>query len=78
VLHVAYVLDLSGVRVVRLPLEAFHLFPEIGAISSLLQRAVRVVKLLLEVFHLLAVTGASVSFVQHFWHVSVTIDFDIH
>jgi hypothetical protein len=66
------------VRVVRPPLEAFQLFPEIGAISSLLQRAARVVKLLLEVFHVLAVTGASVSSVQHFWHVSVTIDFDIH
>jgi hypothetical protein len=63
---------------VRLPLEALHSFPEIGAISSLLQRAVRVVTLLLEVFHLLAVNGASVSSVRHFWHVSVTIDFDIH
>jgi hypothetical protein len=56
----------------------FHLFPEIGAISSLLQRAVRVVKLLLEEFQLRAVTGASVSSVQHFWHVLVNLEYDIY
>jgi hypothetical protein len=61
-----------------MPLEAFHLFPEIGAISSLLQRAVRVVKLLLEEFHVLAVTGASVSSVQHFWHALVNLEYEIY
>jgi hypothetical protein len=61
-----YVLELSAVRAVGLPLEAFHLLAEIGAISLLLQHAVHVVKLLREEFHLFAVNGASVSFAQHF------------
>jgi hypothetical protein len=66
------------VRVVTLPLEAFHLLAWIGAIASLVQHAVHVVQLLLQAFPLLSVLGESVSFVQHFGHVAVTLDFDIH
>jgi hypothetical protein len=73
-----YVLELSAVRVVGLPVEAFHWLAAIGASSSLLQHAVRVVTLPLEEFHLLAVNSASVSFVQHFWHVLLNLEHETY
>jgi hypothetical protein len=77
-MHVLCALELSALPDVKLFLHAFLLFDEIDAKASLVQHDVCVLGLRLQAFQLLAVTGASVSFVQHYGHVSLSLEFETY